>query len=190
MSVLRKKNRRFTYDDYATWPNDERWELIDGQAYDMSPTPNTKHQMVIGEFFGIIREKLFGHRCRPFIAPTDVVFSDYDVVQPDVLVVCDPKKITEANIQGPPDLVIEAISPYTSLKDRREKTALYEKYAVKEYVIVYPAEEYVEIFRWERSRRKFSTPVIFDRTQSIRLVSIGGIEITLDDVFRNPTAKK
>lgn len=190
MPVARKKNRRFTYDDYVTWPDDERWELIDGQAYDMSPAPGTKHQTIIGAFGGIIRDKLLGHPCRPFIAPTDVVFSGYDVVQPDVLVVCDPKKITEANIQGAPDLIIEAISPSTSLKDRREKKALYEKHGVKEYVIVYPAEEYLEIYRWEKSRKKFSEPVIFDRTQSIRLASIGGVEIALEDVFRDPTAKK
>ncbi|MEA3415917.1 MAG: Uma2 family endonuclease [Thermodesulfobacteriota bacterium] len=71
--------------------------------------------------------------CFVGIAPTDVVFSEHDVVQPDVFVVCDQKKITEANIQSSPDLIMEVLSPATSLKDKREKKNLYEKYGVKEY---------------------------------------------------------
>lgn len=190
MAVARKKNQRFTYADYASWPDDERWELIDGQAYDMSPAPGTKHQAILIAMASIIYEKLRGRTCRPFIAPTDVVLSEYDVVQPDIFVVCDPKKITEPNIQGAPDLVIEAISLSTSLKDKREKKALYEKNGVKEYVLVYPIEEYVEVYRFEKSRKKYGEPTIADRSQAIKLASIGGIAIELDEVFCDPTVKR
>ena len=97
---------KFTYSHYLTWPGDERWELIDGEAYNMTPAPTFTHQKVVGNLYFTIKNKLAERRCTPGIAPTDVIFSEYDVVQPDVFVVCDEKKITEANIQGAPDRTI------------------------------------------------------------------------------------
>jgi len=116
-----EKIKRYTYADYLTWPDEERWELIDGTPYNMSPAPSFRHQRVAGLFFHVFEGKLKGRSCTAGIAPTDVVLSDFDVVQPDVFVVCDKKKITDANIQGAPNLVIEVLSPATTLKDRREK---------------------------------------------------------------------
>ncbi|MBN4079178.1 Uma2 family endonuclease [Beggiatoa alba] len=124
MTVVKKSAEKYTYSDYLTWLDDERWEIINGEAYNMSPAPSIKHQNVTGMFFRIIGNKLAGKPCRPFVAPTDVVLSDHDIVQPDIIVVCDEKKISEANIQGAPDLVVEVLSPATALKDKREKKAL------------------------------------------------------------------
>jgi Uma2 family endonuclease len=121
MSLAKEKDQCFTYADYANWPEDERWELIDGKAHAVTPTPSTRHQAVVGNCFRILSIALRGHVCRCFVAPTDVVLSRVDVVQPDVLVVCDQAKITEANIQGAPDLVVEVASPATGLKDKRDK---------------------------------------------------------------------
>ena len=116
------------------------------------------------------------------MAPTDVVLSEYDVVQPDVFVVCDEKKITEANIQGAPDLIVEVLSPATALKDKREKKVLYEKYAVKEYIIVDPAAQYVERFLLQEGGL-YEKSEIFGPKEVLPLVSLKEIEIPLWEIF-------
>ena len=102
---------RDTLADYLTWPDEERWELIGGVAYNMAPAPAVKHQDIAGEFFARLKEKLRGKACKPFIAPVEVVLSEVDVVQPDVFVVCDTAKITDKNIRGAPELVAEVLFP-------------------------------------------------------------------------------
>jgi Uma2 family endonuclease len=111
MPLAHKTERKFTYTDYITWPDEERWELIDGQAYNVTPAPSFRHQKIVFNFASLLRDALKGNPCVAGIAPTDVVFAEHDVVQPDVFVVCDEKKITEANIHGSPDLIIEVLSP-------------------------------------------------------------------------------
>jgi len=179
---LLKEKERFTYQDYITWPDDERWELIDGIAYNMSPAPTFRHQWIAGNFHTILKIALKGKRCIPGIAPTDVVLSEHDVVQPDVFVVCDKNKITNKNIQGAPDLVIEILSPSTRLKDRREKRILYEKYGVKEYIIIYPIDNSLERFFLEENG-KYGASDIFTEKENIKLLSINKMEISLPEVF-------
>ncbi len=99
MPLAKKTNKKFTYTDYVTWPDDERWELINGEAYNMTPAPTVTHQKIAGNLYILISthpEKRA--ECFVGIAPTDVVLSNHDVVQPDLFVVCDEKKITDANI--------------------------------------------------------------------------------------------
>ncbi|MBN1842790.1 MAG: Uma2 family endonuclease [Deltaproteobacteria bacterium] len=111
MPLAKKTGKKFTYADYLTWPDDERWELIDGQAYCMTPAPSVTHQRIANNpniLLSTHPEKKA--ECFVGIAPTDVVLSESDVVQPDIFVVCDKDKITEANIRGAPDLVIERTS--------------------------------------------------------------------------------
>src|SRR6266571_9322844 len=105
-----KIEKRYTYAEYCTWDDNQRWELIDGVPYNMTPAPSTKHQSILGNLSLVISTHLKGKTCKPFVAPTDVVFDGYNVVQPDLLVVCDRSKITEANIQGAPDFVVEILS--------------------------------------------------------------------------------
>ena len=146
MGNTAKKNEPYTYQQYQQKTTDERLEIINGTVYDMSPSPTVKHQTVVGHFFGIARDYFRGKECRPFMAPMDVVLDDINVVEPDVFVVCDKSKITEANIKGAPDLIIEVLSPSTSLKDRREKKWLYGQHGVTEYIIVSPMDETAERF--------------------------------------------
>ena len=181
MALAHKEDKRYSYFDYENWPDEERWELIDGAAYDMSPAPGIKHQNAVLIFSRILGNKLFGKTCRPFIAPTDVVLSEYDVVQPDVFVVCDKNKITEKNIQGAPDLVVEVLFPSTVLKDKREKKALYEKYGVKEYILVDPMELYAERFLLEK--KGYGGAEIFGPQEILSLKSMEGIDIPLWEVF-------
>ncbi len=178
MPLVLKKRKRFTYQDYLTWPEDERWELIDGEAYCMSPAPRIKHQRILSKLDYEFNRQLT--RCQHFIAPTDVVLDEFNVVQPDLFVVCSKKKITEENIQGAPDLVIEITSPNTELKDRREKKALYERFGVKEYIIVFPEREYLE--RYVLKNKKYGPPEIFNWDETLKLRAFR-MEFRLWEVF-------
>jgi Uma2 family endonuclease len=160
MGNAAKKNEPYTYQQYQQTTTDERLEIINGTVYDMSPSPTVKHQRVVLGFGNAMYSFFKGKECTPFIAPMDVVLDDINVVEPDVFVVCDKSKITEANIKGAPDLVIEVLSPSTSLKDRREKKWLYERHRVKEYIIVSPMDETAERF-FLGDDGKFGVPELF-----------------------------
>ena len=179
---VKKAAQKYTWDDYRTWPDNERWEIIDGVAYNMTPAPSVKHQNVAGNFFCQLKQKLANKTCRPFIAPVDVILSEYDIVQPDVFVVCDKNKITEANIKGAPDLVVEILSPATALKDLREKKNLYEKFGVKEYTVIDPLEEYVERFCLGGDGI-YNKGEVFGPQEVLPLKSLEGIEVNLWEVF-------
>lgn len=178
-----QENVRYSYRDYITWSDEERWEIIDGVPYNMSPAPRLDHQSLtlrLGSFFDRI---LKGKKCKPFIAATDVIFSEYDVVQPDVLVVCDPEKYKNGkNIQGTPDVVFEVISPSTEAKDRREKKHLYEHFGVKDFIIINPESYIAEHFVLQPDG-KYAISELLDSTQSITLTSVDQIEIPLQEIF-------
>ena len=156
-----KREWHYTYKDYREWPDDERWELIDGVAYNMSPAPTTPHQGIGLTIASELRAFLKGKPCQVFIAPCDVFFprvreQDEDsvdtVVQPDVLVVCDPGKILTKGIWGAPDLVVEILSPSTSKKDLREKFDLYERSGVREYWVIEPRARWLQVHRLAEGR--------------------------------------
>jgi Uma2 family endonuclease len=145
------RSGRFTYRDYKAWPDDERWELIDGIAYDMCAAPMIRHQELSGELFLQFGAFLKGKPCRFFPAPVDVLLpgpgqadDEADcVVEPDLVVVCDRSKIGERYIRGAPDLVVEILSPSTSKKDLHEKFSLYERVGVREYWAIEPKAEWI-----------------------------------------------
>ncbi len=89
-----KMDGHYTWDDFRTWPEGERWELIGGAAYAMAPSPASEHQDVSGELQSRMHSFFKGKKCKLFAAPMDVRLSDEDVVQPDLLVVCDPSQVT------------------------------------------------------------------------------------------------
>ena len=182
MPLSLETDKKFTYKDYLKWPDDERWELINGVPYNMTPAPSTNHQIIAGNFFTLLNVNLKSKVCTPFMPPTDVVLSEHDVVQPDVLVVCDKSKITVKNIQGAPNLVIEVLSPSTSLKDKREKKALYEKYGVKEYIIIDALERYVERF-YLKEDITYGVSDIFGSEERMTLLSLEEMEIPLSEIF-------
>ncbi len=180
-SILKPRSARFTVADYMNWPDEERWELIDGIAYDMSPAPRINHQQIAGRIYSRLEQKLQGKTCQPFIAPVDVVLSDIDVVQPDVIVVCDPTKITERNIQGPPDWVAEVLSPGTARKDLREKKALYQRSGVKEYVVFDPVQAWVQ--RFVLVDGLYGAGEIIDPSEDLALGFMPGEVLALAEVF-------
>jgi Uma2 family endonuclease len=176
-----KLGNGFTYSDYSAWPADERWEIIGGEAYLMTPAPTIRHQEISGILYSQFAQFLKGSGCKLFFAPTDVVFDEHNIVQPDLLIVCDKNKITANNIQGVPDLIIEILSPSTALKDKREKKALYERFGVREYLIVYPAEELVE--RFVLGDVCFNTPELFGWDEVLPLAIFPELRLNLWEVF-------
>ena len=146
MSTEEQFNKPFyTYSDYKNWPDDERWEIIEGEAFQMSPAPGTKHQEMVVEMTRQIANFLEGKDCSVFSGPVDVFLpargesedETSTVVQPDLAVVCDKSKITERGIKGPPDIMIEVLSPYGRKRDLLYKLHAYEKTGVREYWIVH-----------------------------------------------------
>lgn len=179
MSFVVKRDKIYTYKDLLSRPDDEKWEIMDGIAYDMTPAPKVKHQDIAGNLYIMIKTQT-AHNCYTGIAPTDVVFDEYNVVQPDVFVVCDRGKITEDNIQGAPDLIIEVISEGTEIKDRREKKNLYEKFGVKEYILVFPEREYIEKYKLQEG--KYGGPELFNWDEKMKLASFE-FEMNLREIF-------
>jgi Uma2 family endonuclease len=177
---------RFTWQEYQTWPDTERWELIDGVAYAMAPAPSTKHQVVALAIGGLLRNRLAGKTCKPFIAPTDVKLSDQDVVQPDILVVCKLNQITPTHIEGAPQVVVEVLSPATSTRDQREKKALYERTGVMEYVLVDPLEHYAIRFLNGLDGNGFDKGTVFGPDEMLVFATLDGLEVPLWEVFDLP----
>ncbi len=141
---------KFTYEDYLLFPNDgRRHELIEGEHF-VTPAPKTKHQIVSSNLHQIlgpfVRQRRLG---RILSAPTDVVLSDLDVVEPDLLFVSTSRLsiITETHIHGAPDLVVEILSESTRKTDEIIKRKLYERYGIPEYWIVDPELETVKLYR-------------------------------------------
>ena len=144
-----------TYGEYLHWPDDVRYELIDGVAYLMAPAPTLDHQDVAGEIYRQLANALEGKPCRAFIAPIDVRFPKVGeadeqvdtVLQPDVLVVCDSSKLDRRGVRGAPDLVVEVLSPGTSSHDHVRKRRVYERAGVAEYWLVHPLDRMVTVYR-------------------------------------------
>ena len=136
--VTTRTRRKFTYEDYRNTPDDVRYELLDGELA-LVPAPNMAHQGTSTILLRLIDTFVYIRKLgKTFHAPTDVVFSDTEVAQPDLIFVSNERAhiITEQNIRGAPDLVIEILSPSTASRDRNFKRALYERHGVKEYWMV------------------------------------------------------
>jgi len=149
MKPAKQTQLGFTYGDYRQWPEDERWELIAGEAYAMSPAPTRTHQTVLVEILRQVANFLEGKPCQVFVAPFDVRLPEREesddeietVVQPDLAVVCDASKLDEKGCRGAPDWVIEVLSPSTASKDHVRKKSLYERHGVREYWLVHPTDQ-------------------------------------------------
>jgi Uma2 family endonuclease len=146
-------NRLYTYADYYKWTFEERVELIKGKIFKMSPAPGSVHQRVSSVLHVAIGSYLINGRCEVFSAPFDVRIprktkDDKDIItvlQPDICVICDPNKIDERGCVGAPDIVVEILSAGNSRKEMKIKYEVYEEAGVKEYWIVDPIRETVQV---------------------------------------------
>ena len=174
---------RLTYADYMKTSDDERYELLNGELI-MSPSPKEIHQDISGNLYfrlrAFVRERSLG---KVYFSPFDVVLSDTDVVQPDLLFVSNERAdiITADNIQGAPDLVVEILSPATAERDRTVKLDLYAQHGVKEYWIVDPDAKTVKVLL--RGESRFEVSGIYGEGQSLRSPTLAGFSVALEEIF-------
>lgn len=189
---MRKDDEHYTYGDYLLWPEGERWELINGTAWNMSPAPSRAHQAILGELFARFHAFLAGKTCQAFLAPFDVILpgdadadtpdSEVDtVVQPDLSVFCDPSRLTDAGARGAPDLVVEILSPWTSKKDLNDKFSLYEARGVREYWVVDPAGS-VQVYLRGDNGRYADPDILVTRGRAISRV-LDGFSLEIAELF-------
>ncbi len=176
---------KFTYEDYCLLPEDRRYELIEGELL-MVPSPSVIHQRVAANLEAILRSFVKERNLGEVLyAPLDVVLSPHDVVQPDIVFISRERAhiVTDANLQGAPDLVIEILSPSTAERDRGLKRKLYARYGVRELWLVNAGAQTVEVFSLEGGGE--SPPVIYSRSARQPVVSplLEGMIVNLDEVF-------
>ncbi|RLD34432.1 MAG: Uma2 family endonuclease [Bacteroidetes bacterium] len=185
------EHEKFTYKDYLNWPENERWELIYGEAWDMSPAPTRKHQKIVGKLFFQIENYLKDKDYDVYIAPFDVRLPENEedndkeaetVVQPDLLVVCDKSKLDDAGCKGSPDWIIEILSPSTAVKDLNNKYNLYEEKGVKEYWIIDPSNNYLTVYLLDISGKYFRSGV-YGLESKVKSTTLPDLTIDLNPVF-------
>lgn len=137
--------RRLTYSDYISWlPCEERFEIIDGHCFAMS-SPSAAHQAILLSLALQLGTHFGKGDCRLWLSPFDVKLSEHDIVQPDLLISCDPARVHSNHLEGPPVLVVEILSTSTLRHDRVRKFNLYAQSGVKEYWMVTPHPFLVEV---------------------------------------------
>ena len=181
--VTQTRQGQYTYADYLETPDDVRYELINGELI-MAAAPSIAHQRVLRNL--AVRMSPFVEANglgEVFMAPTDVFFSDTNVLEPDLLFVSAARAriIGEANIQGAPDLVIEIASPSTEDRDRGVKQELYALFGVLEYWRADPLTRTVEMLRLEGGQ--FMSVGIYGRTDTLNTSLLPGLVIDLNEIF-------
>ncbi len=189
--ALKNSRQLWSYADYLTWDDGQRWELIDGIAYAMSPAPGVNHQRIAGKLYKPFSIHLEGKPSEPFFSPFDVRFSEKPnasdnyidtVVQPDILVVCDKTRLDERGCNGAPELIIEITSPSTAKMDLTIKFDLYQKHGVKEYWIVHPSEKTVMVFKLQETGL-YGVPDRYADDGKVAVPLLGDLIVDLKEVF-------
>ena len=178
---------KLTYDDFVQFPDDgKRHELIDGEHY-VTPSPNGKHQTIALNLVVLVGSYLRANRIgRLFAAPFDVVFSDFDIVEPGVLFVSKARQadvLTAKHIRGAPDLVVEIGSPSTRKRDETTKRHLYERFGVTEYWVVDPELDEIKVYRLASERFERIAELSLERDDALTSPLFPGLELRLADIF-------
>lgn len=184
------QTEKFSYADYLSWPDEERWEIIDGDVFDMSPAPSPVHQEILVNLVFCFKDYLKDKPCKVYPAPFDVRLADgphrekdiINVVQPDISIICKKSKIDDKGCLGAPDLIVEILSPSTSEKDLNIKFNLYEKYKVKEYWIVHPNDKTVLVYKLKRGK-KYERPGTYSQQGKIKVGIFSDLEIDCRQIF-------
>ncbi len=183
MALTTTEKKKYTYDDYLKTPDDERYELIEGELI-MTPSPITEHQRISRKLtvqLSIYVEKY--NLGEIFVAPYDVYLDNENVVQPDILFVSKDRLniIGEKNIQGAPDIVIEIISESNAYRDLVQKKKLYARFQVKEYWIVIPGEELIEIYTLKDNTYMFYKT--YTKNDTLESPYLQDLRIELKNIF-------
>lgn len=175
---------KFTYADYRSLPEaGPRYQLLDGDLV-MSPAPSLRHQDIVGRLYAALMTFVAPRKLgKTYVSPVDVILSDTDVPQPDVVFVSNARASTLAKegVRGAPDLCVEVLSPSTTTQDRGIKKALYARYGVIEYWIVDSEAAVVEIFRLqENPEAPMRTMTSAD---ALTTALLPGFSLSLGDLF-------
>ncbi len=184
------QGRNYTYADMLCWDEQEHMELIQGMPV-MTAGASRDHQFISGRMFAQLSRYLDGKKCEVYYAPFDVRLfeseedrpEDVDtVVEPDLLVVCDPSKLDQSGCRGAPDMIVEILSPSTRARDRLEKFKLYQEAGVREYWIVSPEEKTVQVFLLAPNGL-FVPHAFYEKTEQARVNVLESCHIDLSGVF-------
>ena len=187
-------SKSYTYADYYSWRFEERLELIKGKIFRMSPAPSGNHQTITLNIAGELRNFLKHKSCKVYVSPFDVRLvrdekSDKKVttvVQPDVCVICDLSKMADQrSCLGAPDIVVEVLSSGNNVKEQRIKYDLYEEFGVKEYWVVYPAEQSLLRYLLNNEGKFVTEGRALTIGDKFSTAIIPGFELAIDDVFEN-----
>jgi len=177
--------KRYTYQDYLDWPEDERVELIDGKIYYMA-APSKRHQELLGRLHLSFGNYLHGKKCEVFVAPFDVridlLTGNDSVVQPDVLVVFDKDKLDEKGLNGTPDLVVEVLSTSNRSNDLIRKYNKYREVGVREYWIVDPEKEEIMINLLSADKSHYINKT-YQKGDEIKVYILDKLIINVTDTF-------
>lgn len=174
---------KFTVNDYMTAPPDKRYQLLDGEMI-VAPSPTTRHQRILLRLYQAVNDFVGTHRLgEVLVAPCDVVLSNHDVAQPDVLFISNERSgiVTEPNIQGAPDLVVEVLSPGTTQYDRGYKRSLYSRHGVREYWLVDPESETIEVLT--ASDQGLVTHSAYHQGETLASPLLEGLDVRLEQIF-------
>jgi Uma2 family endonuclease len=185
LEAERLKNAPYTYGDLKKFPEDERWELINGVPYQQAQ-PTIEHQEIAAEIITQIRTYLRGKPCRvipePAVWLAEMTDSTKDYMIPDIAIICDSNKIVTEGIIGAPDMIIEIVSPSNAYLDRNKKLRAYRLARVKEYWIVEPEGKYISVFTLDNDFYRIDT---FSEGK-VKVGIFRNLEIDLDLVFPVP----
>jgi Uma2 family endonuclease len=189
LALTQRDNQHHTYADYCAWPDDVRYELIDGIAYALVPTPTRIHQKILGEIARQIADALEGTPCEVYIAPFDVRLPRADeadelvdtVVQPDLSIICDPAKLDDKGCRGAPDWIVEVLSPTTATHDHVRKRLTYERAGVREFWLLHPVDRMLTVYRLVEGRYGF--PEIYETLGSLAAQCVPAVVVEWEGIF-------
>jgi Uma2 family endonuclease len=178
---------KLTYEDYELFPDDgRRHELVDGEHY-VTPAPRTRHQRVSIRLSARLEMFVEQHRLGEVLeAPTDVVLSQFDVIQPDILFISHERSaiLGEKNVQGAPDLLVEILSESSRKLDEITKRKLYEQHGVREYWVVDPVLETVKVYRQDEGETFVRVAELTAEARDVlETLLLPGLAISLADLF-------
>jgi len=184
-----KNPSKYNYNDYLTYKENDRIEIIEGKIYNMAPAPSRIHQQLISDISYELQHHIKSNNgsCKVYVAPFDVILINDDeealnsknIVQPDISVICDKSKLTDKGCTGSPDMIVEVVSPYNPSNDFVRKLNLYQEYKVKEYWIVNPMDRSVLVY--VLSKDGYNAPLHYTFKDTIKVNIFNSLDIDFSE---------
>ncbi len=183
-------DRRFTYANYRNWPDDERWEIIHGHAFDITDPPGLHHQQVLLDLLGTLHPFFPGFQSGLMHGPFDVLLTKdggpvdavENIVQPDLMITLFPEKFTDLFFRGVPDFIAEIICPFRPFHDLGTKINLYEELGVPELWLLHPTEGWLLRHILSKGGR-YSRGTFFQRGDRLSSAVLNDCKVDLSLVF-------